>query len=253
MKALIVPKDGVWVYGREDLDKRVIPILFNSRDTGIFDLDDCDALSPAKRIVYEHAKSGGVFNPKFVYWAFSCGVMAGFDKRREGEAFRKYAGLFLDEKKKSNRLERVYKDFKKKGVIGGMVFSGVKEFYDSLPPDMERVYFTRNIGLVGEIFAEYLGVDYVYPKVIDKAEALENYIENDVMFSRNLLIKEDFEDDALQMIGVLDYFRGRKSSRVEDYLSVLVSDDSGYCPSDFDFVISRNHKGLVELINGEDS
>jgi len=250
MKALIESKDGRWVYGRDDLDEGVIPILFNSRDVGIFDLDDCDAVSPAKRIVYEHARSGGIFNPKFIYWASFYGLGAKSDKRKEGEAFRKYVQLFLDGKNGGRRLRRIYNRFKEKDAVGKMVFPGVQEFYDSLPVDMTKFYLTRSVGVIGELFAEHLGVNYAYSNIVDKAEALKKYVENDAIFGRHFLFKEDFENDALQMIDVLNSFCDKKSSRVESCLSVLVSDKPDKCPEGFDFVISKDHNGLVGLMKG---
>jgi len=246
MKSLF-KQDGVWVYSHNKIEKSMIPILFKSRDIGIFDLDDCDAKRPGKWIVYHHLidilSIKKCPDSRFFYWAVTKGLKARLNKSAEGPAFKEYFNYFLRDTQSRKKAGQTFS----RDIVKEMIFPGIIKFYNALPKDIFNVRFTRNIYPIAAVFSNaFPGHWKILSEISDKPKTFENLIKT-YKFS-HYLIKEDFEDDALSMINILKFYENKKIGP-ESHISVFVSNNTNYQNNEFDFVIGRDHTGLVKLMN----
>jgi len=247
MKFAVESNNGIWVKVQEeikipDLRKKIL-----EAQVCISDLDDTDARSPAKEIgIYRNLFRKRMFNPRFFLWALN-GLVKYVKKRKnvESECWKEYIELFLRDQ---NELANVKKSFDKY-EIKRLVYQGVKEFY-SLLPNTYKVYFSRNIIEIVNIFGTYLGFNELHAEVHDKEMETVLFVEKDLKsrnkkpFTKYLVRGDSIEEEGI--LEALDFYK--RKGRIEYVVSCFRTTREKENPK-FSVNVGNTDMGLVSLLN----
>lgn len=241
MKFLVEPHDGIFVAAQDDVDETALKEQILQSDVCLSDLDDTDARSPAKKIVYDRLKSLGVIHPSFWSWCARTGyklLLKG--KSAESEAWRDYVELFLGNPDEREKTRRKFTSEE----VQRLLYPGVRELYATLPDGMYKSYFTRTIAEVAEIFGHFLGFDVVHHEIFDKEKATTQFVERNSHLKR-YFVKGDSDEDTA-MLNVLDFYR--KHGRIDRIVSCYRADSPYTTNKRFSINVGKNYLGLVEIL-----
>jgi len=203
----------------------------------VSDLDDTDALSPAKKIGLDF----GHFGKHFGYWSwiFKTGIdYLSLGKNAESQSWKGFVERFL---RNPQELQRIV-DSLNPTQINSSLFSGVKEFYHGLSPQCYTAYITRNIQEVTSAYAKFLGISETFSEAYDKRRVLENLVDSNPQH-RRWIIKGDSDEDK----EMLEYLRFKqKNHDIESVVGIKV--DKSKPDQNYDLTLFRDYRDLVRMM-----
>lgn len=229
-------------------------------EVAFFDLDG--TLASAAKYLISKAVGTSRRNHEYIGWVAKTLVRAAgvrlyrgveaqvVDLERRTDA---YLGIFIDQISRSRVEEffveggvpdRSIVDLLDLGCQNGLVYPGVSEFhegYGELNPEGERVLITRNIPSAARYFGERLGFDQVFFYESDKARKVRRFSEERSEISKYLVFGDSGSD--ADMVNVLESM-GKNVTSVQ-----VMKRPRRKMNSAFDFAVSRNWKGLLELLD----
>lgn len=239
MKFIIEPNDGSWVAVKPDFKENNLARMLLGSDILFSDLDDTDAPSPAKAIVYSILRTSYA-NPRFLLWCLITELkLVKTGKNVESELWRAFVERFLGNQQSLRIMQRYTPEFAR-----GTLYPGVQEFYEKLPPEVMRVYLTRNIGEIGNAYKIALGFHEVIPEAFDKVYAIRKVLEANPA-RRRIILKGDSLEDKRALDFIL---HKQRKHEVDEVTSIYVADSPRHLNPSFDINIGRNYNGLVRLI-----
>lgn len=218
------------------IDEKELRRIILTSDCCISDLDDTDFKSPAKRIAFSYLFSLGAFDPKFITWCLGTGYeLLKRGKDAESERFRLFTEFL---KGKENKFVDKF-DIRK---IESLIFDGVKEVYNAIPKAY-KVYITRNIAEIAQVFADYLGFNEVLAKKFDKGKTVDEFICSHNFI--NYFLKGDSKEDE-QALDVLEFYK--RKGKVNNIISCYLSNSMNDFNSKFTINVIGGYSGLVSLL-----
>ena len=233
MKFVIAPYDSVWVAIKPHLKEDELVERLLGSDILVSDLDDTDATSSAKSIAFNRLKTSYA-NPEFLFWCLTTELrLAKKGRNAESESWSIFIEKFLRNPQVLKRLAETYNtEFAEKTL-----YPGVQEFYRMLPPEMIKIYLTRNIREIGEVYREVLGFHEVLPEAFDKRHAMEGILKNNPMIRRIILKGDSLEDE-----GALDFvLHKHRKGELDGTTSIYVAKSPHQLNPHFDINIGRNY------------
>jgi hypothetical protein len=231
-----IPNSTVWINPKCKETEIVSRIL--TANICVSDLDDTDALSPAKRIGFDFKHFGKY--PSYWSWILTSGLNYLFNgKNAESQSWRNFLEKYLRNPQELERIAQIFNP----AAINESLFPGVIQFYQSLSLSCSKVYVTRNIGEIASAYALELGIDQLYSETYDKRKVLENLVNSNPQ-CRRWIVKGDSDEDT----EMLDYLRFKKKNRkIDDVVGIKVAKSKP--DPDYDLTLFRDYRGLVELIH----
>ena len=241
MGTLFQTVQGSWVSSQ--LSQEEIRREISKAQVVLTDLDDTDAVSPAKILAREHVQRGAKHHARYLSWV----VRSSWKKYHQGkssetEIWKEYVDTFL--KSKSQRI-RAGEYFDERNVQQ-LLFPGVQDFYRALPPTYKS-YITRNISEVARAFSSVVGIDSIVAETPNKGIATEQFIQSNPWF-QNYIIKGDSEEDE-EMMRVAEHYK--KKGSIKTVTSILVCENKNTPLEKATIHIGRDYRGLVELMTSK--
>lgn len=209
-------------------------------DVCLSDLDDTDAESPAKVMVFSRMRRLSSIDPIFISW----GIKSLYDlftggKKSEDKCWREYIKVLDgDSRKEADEM------FSQEAVIDLLVYPGVRDLY-GLMENAKKVYVTRNIIEIAGRFAKNLGLDGVIAETFDKEKSTAEFIENNPELKRYFIKGDSKEDEG--MIDVAMHYK--KKGYIDEVVSCYRADSLRNENQLFDVNVIKDYTGLVNLIN----
>lgn len=238
MRFVIEPHNGTWLAVQDSLSLDHLVQQVVQADVCIADLDDTDALSPARRLAFDDW-SLRIFTDK-EYWRWLRRAGLRFVQQRpdaESTSWKEYVDMFLQGRQERKAIQRYFTT----PTIRSLLFPGVKEFYACL--SCPKFYVSRNIKEITEAFGMYLGFQGAFSEVYEKGEFIEQFVKDFPQFQQYVVRGDSAEDG--EMLHVLQFLERRK--KIEYVIGI-------YCtakPSTehtFSLDVSRANQLLLETL-----
>ncbi len=201
-----------------------------------FDLDDTQASSPGKEIIRQ-AIGTYHYSPQYLFWLAGTGLKAlGRKKQWVSSSWQQYVNTFL--RPESARAE-VLETFDIETVRSSL-YPGVNSFCDCVSHS-QRYYVSRNIKEVVESYVYVLGFDGFFYEAFQKGKAVEDFVRQNPALQR-YGVEGDSEEDG-EMIDLLRFYHKETIS-----FQVMESLQPKKIDPRFEYALSRDHRGLVELL-----
>ncbi len=217
----------------DSLINNLLPRLIGT-EVWFADLDDCDARSPAKRVVM-NAVGTKHYSPKYLAWS----LKNSYDiiRRRENKVWQDYVQTFLNAPESLVEMQ----NFLTVGKVRATVFEGVENFYAML--NSKKYYVTRNIETVARLYAKHFGFNGLYCEVNDKGKVVEQFILNNPWFKYYGCSGDSVEDE--EMFDVLKFYSKKKKidSAITLYCSKKIKDN-------VDIATTKDRTALVSVMAG---
>jgi len=244
MKILKKPINNSWVFVRDyddvsrefickDLKEKIL-----STQVWFSDLDDSDADSPAK-LIAKKAIGTSHFSLRYISWC--CGTAKDLlfkCKNSESARWKKYVEKFLRTDKAVKGLEALFTP----EFVQTSLYPSVEIFYSLL--SAHKFYISRNVLPITQAYSNFLNFAGVYCEEDNKGEVVENFIKNHPQFVKYGISGDSVEDEA--MVDVLNYYA--KIGKI-DVISCYISGNKYWESSKFDIQISKDRRGLLEIIS----
>lgn len=228
-------------------------------DACLSDLDDTDALSPAKQIAQHHWFPRFLSDKAYRRWFLRTGWHYLLDgKKSESGRWREYVETILKESQsgaqaqenpaqekepvwRKSSLEEIRVQLDAQFIVRS-VFPGVTDLYFLLPAD--KFYVSRNIPVVTEIYAQCFGIQEAYSEVYNKWRFVEDFAREHPQYRRYVVRGDSDEDKEME-----DVLRSRARARKIEYVvGIAVAQRIGRNLG-FEMESSRDQRGLVECLN----
>ena len=227
--------------------KDKIASSFQKIEIWLSDLDEFDAVSPAKYVAFK-AVGTKYYNIEYIKWAFYSFLCLFFKNRKKLEVIRwkEYYNLFLKQNLDNDWLKD--EAFKKIAVllnqnkIKRLLYPGVIDFYDTLK--VKKIMITRNIDRIAYRFCQFLSFYKYYYEVDNKGKIVESIIKENPHV-RYFGIGGDSEEDASAYDTLLYYY---KKGKIEKPLSLQRVYSMKKLFPDFDLYIGKDRRALVDVI-----
>ncbi len=248
---------GRWV-GFSGLEHELCNKVLHA-DACLADLDDTDALSPAKRIALHDWPQRFLSDKAYRRWFLHTGWHYLLDgKSSESGRWKAYVETILKESQggaqaqenpaqekepvwRKSSLEEIGMQLDAQFIVRS-VFPGVTDLYFLLPAD--KFYVSRNIPVVTEIYAQCFGIQEAYSEVYNKWQFVENFVQRHPQYQRYIVRGDSEEDKEME-----DVLRSRARARKIEYVvGIAVARRKGENLG-FEIETSRDQSGLVECLN----
>lgn len=240
MRYLSLPKDGPWVAVRDNFansDEEARSLLrqrIQHAQVWFFDLDDNHAYSPAK-IIAKQATGTSYVSPTYLLWCMTTAWALLTDgKGAECRTWEKYIATFLYDADTRNKLREQWSP----DVVSKSLYPGVQDFCREVSHAW-RLYVTRNIAEVAEAFAETLHFTGYVPEAGAKEHVVERFVRQHPGFDV-YGVEGDSECDGA-MADVLRFYN-------KEVIAICSMDKPREPARVFDVSVSKNRKGLVDLL-----
>ncbi len=238
MKFLIEPQNGLFL-GTQDTTQSAESIIdnlrerFYSTEAWFLDLDDNHAKSPAKMIA-KRALGTSRFNPSYLNWCLQTAVaLATRGKASESESWRDYVEKFLRNPESIEEVRKVITPELAKNSF----YPGVLDLCGMLTG--RKIYVSRNIEPIIRVYAGVANIDDCIAECSDKSFPVSEYLTRNLHLN-NVGIEGDSEED----IKMIEAAR----SRDRKVISICSMDSPEKPVEGFDFYVSKDRRGLVELL-----
>ncbi len=223
-------------------------------DACLSDLDDTDALSPAKRIALHDWPQRFLSDKAYRRWFLRTGWHYLLDgKKSESGMWKAYVDTILKEQQsgapeqekelvwRKSSLEEIKVQLDAQFIVRS-IFPGVTDLYFLLPAD--KFYVSRNIPLVTETYAKCLGIQESHSEVYNKWQFVEDFVQRHPQYQRYIVRGDSEEDKEME-----DVLRSRARARKIEYIvGIAVAQRKGENLG-FEIETSRDQNGLVECLN----
>ena len=156
----------------------------------------------------------------------------------ESKAWKSFIETFL---RNANELKKIQQKTTLQNAEKNL-YRGIKEFYHLLP-NAEKVYITRNIMQIVNVYQQVLSFDHIFAESFDKINITEQLIQQ--ISHTRIIVRGNTKEEQK----IADYLRElQKSRQIQTIVYINVAKTTRQYNPQADINTSRNHTAINEWL-----